>query len=152
MKRIILLGSLLISVSIHADSINKYMEIEKSIPKMELKPDAKAQAWARSARNILVMNDESIAQTAMVMNQLAAQQGQAIYCLPKGQQLDSKFMHKLILKAANNLSAQENTQNLTVSSVAITALIKQYPCKAQSRHAALPFDYTSKMQSVHSNS
>lgn len=131
---------LLISTFAQADTINKYMQIEKSIPQMKLKTDARAQAWARASRNILTMADENIAQTITAMNELAKKQGHALLCLPAKDHLSGEKLHQLLLSYYQSLSIAKKQQNPTVSEVALDALRKAYPCQNNTPKLTMGFN------------
>src|SRR5436189_129249 len=61
--RFLLISLIFICNQLHADTIDNYMSIATNIPQMELKADPQAQAWARSARHVLTITCESIAET-----------------------------------------------------------------------------------------
>jgi hypothetical protein len=124
--RVFTFCSCLLPLVLHADTMGKYMGIARSIPNLALKADDKSQAWARSARSILAVTDETIAQTINAMNKLAAQDGQPILCMPKGTALNGKTVHELLQNKAKSLSEDEG--GLTISSVAASVLKERYPC------------------------
>ncbi len=115
-----------------ADTINHYMNIFNNIPKMQMKADPQAQAWARSARNILVLADESIAETLAQGNELARNQGRPFFCLPTGTNLTAEALHDIIVQTYNSLSSQQSDKNkMTVSQIAWLGVIQKYPCQKQ---------------------
>lgn len=128
--RFFILYCALLSVSVHADTINNYMDIANNIPQMEIKADPQAQAWARSARHVLTITAESIAETLMQANEAAKIQGKAIFCLPQGVQLNSITMNELIQQTYKEISSQQSDKNMmTVSQVALLGVSKHYPCQ-----------------------
>ncbi|KTC78186.1 hypothetical protein [Legionella brunensis] len=128
--RIFILSFLLGALSAHADTMDHYMNISNSIPQMEMKADPQAQAWARSARNVLVITDESIAETLMQANELAKGQGQPLFCLPQGATLNAITLNGIILETYRNISSQQSDKDkMTVSQVAWLGVTKKYPCQ-----------------------
>jgi hypothetical protein len=124
-----LLIALLLVNNAYADTIRSYLNIANQIPRMEMKADNQSQAWARSARNVLVMNDESIAESLIAINQLASDRGQAFFCLPPDVKLDFKTFDGLIRTTYDELSRKNNSaEKMTVSQVALQGLLKKYPC------------------------
>ena len=124
---------LLLMNTAQADKIINYMNIANNIPKMEMKADSKAQAWARSAHHVLTITDESIAETLLEMNTLASQNGRPIFCLPKEFVLDSKTLDGLIRNTYTELNRLKKVDQMTVSQIAIKGLVKKYPCKKSLR-------------------
>ncbi len=122
---------LLSCVGVHADTINNYMNIANNIPQMEIKADPQAQAWARSARHVLTITCESIAETITQANEVAKNLGKPIFCLPAGTQLNSEVLNNLIQQTYKEISSQQSgNDKLTVSQVAWLGVNKQYPCQA----------------------
>lgn len=116
----------------HADTINNYMNIVNNIPQMEIKADAQAQAWARSARNVLTITSESIAETLKEANEEARRKGNPLYCLPQGVQLNSAMMNELIQQTYKDLSSQQSDKDtMTVSQVALLAVSKNFSCTSK---------------------
>lgn len=129
MKRCSLFLLFILTNNGHADTIDHYMNIANNIPKMEMKADPQAQAWARSARNILVLTSESVAESLNLANETASHQGSPLYCLPKNVTLNGRIMNDLIQKTYRELSSQASDKNtMTVSQVALIGIKKQYPC------------------------
>ena len=129
MRRLTL--SLLIAyANIHADTIDHFINIVNNIPQMEMKADQQSQAWARSARTILLLTGESIAETLAFANETAVELGVPLFCLPQAVQLNAVMLNDLIQQTYNELSSQEsNKDQMTVSKIAMFGLRKQYPCK-----------------------
>ncbi|MGQ3887897.1 phosphatase [Legionella sp. CNM-1927-20] len=124
-----------------ADTINHYMNIFNNIPKMQMKADPQAQAWARSARNILILADESIAETLAQGNELAKNQGRPFFCLPTGTNLTAETLHDIIIQTYNSLSSQQSDKNkMTVSQIAWLGVMQKYPCQQQPAAASLGFN------------
>ncbi|MFC3909082.1 phosphatase [Legionella dresdenensis] len=115
--------------SAQADTINNYMNIANNIPKMEMKADAQSQAWARSARNVLGVTDETIAETLLQANETAKAQGHPLFCLPGGMQLNGVTLNNIIQETYNQISSQQSDKNkMTVSQIAWLGVTKKYPC------------------------
>ncbi len=115
---------------VHADTIDNYMDIASNIPKMEIKADPQAQAWARSARHVLTITCESIAETITQANEIATNNGTPIFCLPQGTQLNSIVLNELIQQTYKDISSQQSDKaKMTVSQIAWLGISKQYPCK-----------------------
>jgi hypothetical protein len=115
--------------SVHADTIEHYMNIANRIPQMEIKADAQSQTWARSARIVLDIASEGIAETLLQANEVAKNQGKPLFCLPAGIQLNAALLGNLIQQTYNGLSSQQSDKNtMTVSQVAWLGVSKTYPC------------------------
>jgi len=128
--RLLFLVLTVICNSVYADTINNYMNIANNIPKMEIKADPQAQAWARSARHVITITCESIAETIIQANELAKSSGTPLFCLPAGAQLNSLVLNNIIQQTYNELSSQQNDKDkLTVSEIAWLGVKKQFPCK-----------------------
>lgn len=131
MRRIIFL-LLMTANSLYADTIDHYMNIVNNIPQMEMKADPQSQAWARSARNILALTSESIAESLTLANEAAARSGQPLYCLTSNTPLSSDEINNLIQQTYREISSQESDKNkMTVSQVALLGLRKKYACSSQ---------------------
>src|SRR3990167_7267684 len=89
---------------VEADAIGRYMNIANNIPKMEMKADLDAQAWARSARNILTLTSETVAESLTLANTTATQHGSPLFCLPAQTQLNAADMDALIQQTYRTLS------------------------------------------------
>ena len=122
---------LLVSISAHADTIDHYMNIAKNIPQMEMKADQQSQAWARSARTVLILTCESIAETLTLSNETARQLGGTpLFCLPPSAPLDATTLNNLIQQTYSEISSQQSDKDkMTVSQVALLGLNKKYPCQ-----------------------
>ncbi|MDA9272172.1 phosphatase [bacterium] len=115
----------------YADTIDHYVNIANNIPKMEMKADPQAQAWARSARNVLILTSESVAESLTLANETATHQGSPLFCLPQGITLNGRMLNDLIQQTYRDISSQESDKNkMTVSQVALIGISKQYPCQA----------------------
>ena len=123
---------LMISTSAYADTIDHFMNIANNIPQMEMKADQQAQAWARSARTVLILTSESIAETLTLSNETAKQLGTPLFCLPPNVQLSATILNDLIQQTYRDISSQQSDKDkMTVSQVALLGLRKQYPCQQQ---------------------
>lgn len=119
--------------SSNADTIANYMNIAENIPRMEMKADPKAQAWARSARNIITVTDESIAETIIAINDMATKQGRPLFCLGKDN-LNSAMLDGIIRQTYSEISSKsQEATKLTISQVALAGLQKKYPCQLSQR-------------------
>lgn len=130
MMRIFLLSFLLIYTALtSADTIDHYMNIATNIPTMEMKADPQSQAWARSARDVLIITNESIAETLLTANQLAKNQDRPLFCLPNQIQLNAATVKSLIEDAYQHIpNVQTEKSTMTVSQVAWLAITQHYPC------------------------
>lgn len=115
---------------VQADTIKNYMNIADNIPQMEIKADSQAQAWARSARHVLTITCESIAETLTQANDTAKNQGHPFFCLPPNEPLDAPSLCGLIQKTYKEISSQQSDKDtMTVSQVAWLGVTKYYPCQ-----------------------
>ncbi|WED43335.1 phosphatase [Legionella cardiaca] len=130
MRALIFLFFLLCTLNTQADTMDHYMNISNSIPQMEMKADPQAQAWARSARNVLIITNESIAETLLQANELAKSQGKPLFCLPQGTNLNAIILNGIILETYRDISSQQSDKDkMTVSQVAWLGVTKKYPCQ-----------------------
>lgn len=128
----IFFGLFFILNTAYADTIDNYMKIANNIPQMEMKADAQAQAWARSARHVLTITCESIAETLIQANDTASLQGSPLFCLPKGTQINSVNLNELIQQTYKELSSQQSDKDkMTVSQVALIGIAKKYSCQTR---------------------
>lgn len=127
MKLFINFVLLLMTPLCFADSIGHYMNIANNIPKMELKADSESQAWARSARNVLLLTSDSIADTLILANDNAKQNGHPLFCMPNNQKIDPAFLNDIIQKTYREMNDTNKNQK-TVSEIALIGITKQYPC------------------------
>lgn len=126
------------SWGVHADTMDHYMRIATDIPKMEVKADGQAQVWAKSARNVLVLTCESIAESLTVANQVAEQQGAPLFCLPHSVAMNGEMLHDLIQQTYRDMASQESDKSkMTVSQVALLGLAKTYPCAPKNKPKTL---------------
>ncbi|MDF1757671.1 MAG: phosphatase [Legionellaceae bacterium] len=108
------------------------MNIVNNIPQMEMKADPESQAWARSARNILLLTSESIGESLTLTNENATKKGMPMFCLPTSVTLNSVMLNELIQQTYNDVSSQLSDKNsMTVSQVALIGIKKQYPCLSE---------------------
>lgn len=127
---------LIASINAHADTIDHYINIANNIPQMEVKADPQAQAWARSARNILILTSESIAESLTIANDSATRAGTPLYCLTPSVTLNGKMLNDLIQQTYREISSQQSDKDkMTVSQVALLGLSKQYPCQQNTQLA-----------------
>ena len=132
-------------VPAHADTMDHYMGIVNKIPKMEIKADEQAQVWAKSARNVLLLTCESIAESLAIANDAASQQNKPLFCLPATVTLNGNMLHDLVQKTYHDISNQgDDKSDMTVSEVALLGLTKTYPCASTIQQ---PTDI--RMQSIH---
>lgn len=126
--------------SVYADTIDHYMNIANNIPQMEIKADAQAQAWARSAHHVLTITCESIAETMTQANETAKGVGKPIFCLPQGVQLSAMGLNDLIQQTYKEMPNQSNDKDkMTVSQIAWLAVIKHYPCQSNNAGKDMAF-------------
>lgn len=137
-KSLIFLLLALISMACWSDNIANYQSINQSIPKMEIKADEQSQAWARSARHVLAITNESIAETLVALNKQATQQGRPFFCLPNNVKLNAELISKLIDEASKTMGPSSSDNQLTVSQFAYAAVVKKYPCKTKENSTASP--------------
>lgn len=136
----VLLASFLLLATTHlqADTMEHYMNIANQIPQMLIKPDPQAQAWARSAQSVLVITNESIAETLLQANELAKIQGKPLFCLPQGTNLDASTLTDIIAQTYKDISSQQSDKNkMTVSQVAWLGVTKAYPCGAAEKPSGI---------------
>ncbi|KTC87338.1 MULTISPECIES: hypothetical protein [Legionella] len=130
MRSLIFSVILLFSFYTQADTIDNYINISNNIPQMEMKADQQSQAWARSARNVLIITSESIAETLMQSNELAKSQGKPLFCLPANVNLDATTLNTLIIQTYKDIPSQQSDKDkMTVSQVAWLGVTKNYPCQ-----------------------
>jgi uncharacterized protein YecT (DUF1311 family) len=128
--RYLILSLFFICNGLYADTINNYMNIANNIPQMEIKADPQAQAWARSARHVLTITCESIAETIIQANDTAKSQGKPLFCLPADIQLNPVVLNDLIQQTYKELSSQQSDKDkMTVSQIAWLGVNKRYPCE-----------------------
>ena len=138
MRKIIFILLAAASINASADTIDHFMNIVNNIPQMEMKADPQSQAWARSARNILALTSESIAESLMLANDSATRAGRPLFCLPSSGVLSAQNVNNIIQQTYREISSQQSDKNkMTVSQVALLGISKQYPCKPSNSHVAL---------------
>lgn len=129
MKIFIFLMLVLLQSSGYADKIIKFMNVANNIPRMEMKPDQNSQAWAKSARNILLLTSESIWESLYSVNQVNTQSGNPLFCIPSQEAMSAEKMTDLIEDTYRNLSMSDDEKNqLTVAQVALMGLQQKYGC------------------------
>jgi len=139
----------LFSYLLHADTMDHFMNISNQIPQMEMKADPQAQAWARSARSVLIITSETVAETLVQANQAAEKQGQPLFCLPAGMVLDAATLQNIILQTYNNLSSQQSDKDkMTVSQMAWLGVMKAYPCNQGVQNIAYQTGRVSSAQTM----
>ena len=122
----------LFSTMVMADTIDNYMGILSAIPQMELKADPQAQAWARSARNVLTITNETIAETLLQANTKATLQGSPLFCLPPNVTLNAEAMNDIIAQTYRDISSQQSDKNkMTISQIAYIGVTKLYACQSK---------------------
>lgn len=122
----------IVSLGAWADTMDHYMNISNQIPQMQMKADEQAQAWARSARAVLTITNETVAETLSQANELAAKQGKHLFCLPAGVQLNAVTLEEIILNTYKEISSQQSDKDkMTVSQLAWLGVMKTYPCQEQ---------------------
>ncbi len=122
-------GLALSSCITYSDTIDHYMKIVQSVPKMAMRADPRSQAWARSARNILILTSESVGESLTLANEAATHQGTPLFCLPPTVRLNGVMMNELIQQTYRDISSQRSDKDkMTVSQVALIGVTKLYPC------------------------
>lgn len=135
--RLLSISCLMLTSISHADTIARYMNIANNIPKMEMKADRQAQIWVRSARTVLSLTSESIAETLVLANAAAAESGAPLFCLPAEVSLNALMLNELIQQTYREISSQSSDKNnLTVSNVAWIGVTHKYPCNNDAPAAA----------------
>ncbi|MCC5792258.1 MAG: phosphatase [Legionellaceae bacterium] len=138
MRPWIVLTTLFLVLPAHSDSIANYMNIANAIPKMEIKADSQSQAWARSARNVLTITSESIAETILQANALARKNGRPLFCPPDTFTLNATNMDAIIKQQYQSLQSQSSGgEKMSVSDIAWQGLIKQFPCSKSASAARI---------------
>lgn len=123
-----------------ADTMDHYMNIFNQIPQMEMKADPQSQAWARSAKSVLTVTNEAIAETLLQANELATTQGKSLFCLPEGVSLNATTLHDIILRAwHDNSSQQSDKDRMSVSQMAWLGVVKAFPCQQTAQQMVSPF-------------
>jgi hypothetical protein len=129
LRKILFLTGLLVLSPSQADTMVHFMHIATSLPQMEMKADPQAQAWARSARNILELTSESVYESLVAANVNATRTGNPLFCLPNETPLSPTQMSALIQSTFQNLpSQQSDKEKMSVSQVALIGLSQAYPC------------------------
>ena len=134
MKRLIFLMLAIIHQPLYADKIIKFINVANTIPRMEMKPDANSQAWAKSARNILLLTAESIWESLYSANQANAQAGTPLFCIANQEDINAEQMTDLIKETYQHLSMSDDEKNqLSVAQVALMGLQQKYGCSTSNR-------------------
>lgn len=122
----------IISASASADTIGNYMTVVNNIPKTAMQPTDDAQAWVRSARSILLSTNETMAQTVVSVNRIAAKQGHPIFCFPPGTPFDASTVDDLIQKTYTHLQQTQGevAPATPVSDVLMMGMLSEYACSA----------------------
>lgn len=129
LKNIVFFWAAITSAIVLGDTIDHYMKIVQTVPKMAMRADPRSQAWARSARNILVLTSESIGESLTLANETATHQGTPLFCLPPGVQLNGVMLNELIQQTYRDISSRQSDKDkMTVSQVALIGITKLYPC------------------------
>lgn len=135
---------IIMTQTVYADTIERYMNIVDSIPKMEMKADTEAQVWVRSARNVVTLTCESIAETLMFTNQAAVANHKPLFCLPSDVTLDAAFLNNLIQETYRNMPTPSDVKDkMSVSEVALLGVTHKFPC----HQAISPTHLTSSLKS-----
>lgn len=122
--------------SAQADTIGNYMTIVNNIPEMSVKPDEQSQAWVRSARSMIGLADQTMAQTILSMNAVAAKQGSPIYCFPANFNLDAAAVDDIIQKTYGEwVKSQQASPSMPASDVLLAGMA-QYACSSSQTTAA----------------
>ncbi len=126
-KYFLMIVCLSLALPSSADSISKYAKVAKSIPEMSLKASPQAQAWMRSAKSILAITDETVAQTIVAMNNEAKKQGHPIICPKENVEINGTVIHELLLNVIKGGVGDNDSES--ISSIAIRVLMTAYPCE-----------------------
>ncbi len=129
---LITLLTLCFALTANADTIGRYAGIVKSIPETTLKADPKSQAWAHSARTILAVAEESIAETIFSLQSITNKMNRPLFCLPQGQAIDTALVHQLLAQIIQQLTPADENKNL--SDVVVTNIMSKYPCQEAAHH------------------
>lgn len=130
---------LLLGLPNYADTMDHYMGIVNNIPKMEIKADGQAQIWAKSARNVVLLTCESVAESLTIANIAASRKNAPLFCLPPNVVLTGETLQNLLQQTYSEISSQEGDKSkMTVSEVALLAVSKTYPCTQTQTQANLP--------------
>lgn len=70
-----------LSSIVFSDTIDHYMNIANGIPQMEMKADSESQTWARSARTVLTLTCDGIADTLMLANETSKNKASLFFVL-----------------------------------------------------------------------
>ena len=135
-------------VKVSADTMDHYMGIVNKIPKMEIKADGQAQIWAKSARNVLILTCESVAESLKIANEAASKQDRPFFCLPATTNLDGAMLHELVQQTYREISSQASDKSkMTISEVALVGLKKTYPCSAKNQQSNIRMQTVQRINS-----
>jgi hypothetical protein len=115
-----------------SDTIGNYMRIASQIPQMEMKATPDAQAWARSARNVLAITTESIAETLNSLLATKTSRSSLMFCLPEGSVLTASSLNEII-QAYYKKHTDTVIDGMSVSQYSIVALKDVYPCQSNAQ-------------------
>ncbi len=124
----------------YADTIINYMTIANNIPLMAIKPDDQSQAWVRSAQRMLSLADETLCQTVVAMNTIAAKQGHPVFCFPQGILFDSSTVHDIILKTYAELIKTQGAavSGMNISDILMLGMVSRYSCSTTPTSTSMP--------------
>lgn len=129
----------LLSRTLQADTVGHYMEISGNIPRMEMKADPESQAWARSARNVILLTGESIWESLKAANEINTSAGKPLFCMSNPNQINAEAMTDLIQSTYEQLQMNEQEKfGLTVAQLGLMALQQKYPCSGVNEHSNAP--------------
>ncbi len=129
----------LINHTLQADTVGHYMEISANIPRMEMKTDPESQAWARSARNVILLTGESIWESLKAANEMNTSAGKPLFCISNPNQINAEAMTDLIQSSYEQLQMNEQQKyNLTVAQLGLMALQQKYPCSGINSQSNAP--------------
>lgn len=128
----IMIAEMVTASAASADTIGNYMTVVNNIPKTAMQPTDEAQAWVRSARSILSSTNETMAQTVVSVNRIAAKQGHPIFCFPPGTPFDASAVDDLIQKTYTNLQRTQGeiAPATPVSDILMIGMLSAYGCSA----------------------
>lgn len=113
----------------NADTMEHYLGIVNNIPKMEIRADVQAQMWAKSARNVLLLTCESVAESLAIANDTAKQQHTPLFCLPATVTLNGNLIQNMLPQTYQDIASTDRDKTkMTVSEVALLGLSNTYPC------------------------
>ena len=129
----------LLNRTLQADTVGHYMEISSNIPRMEMKADPESQAWARSARNVILLTGESIWESLKAANEINTSAGKPLFCISNPNQINAEAMTDLIQSTYEQLQMNEQQKfGLTVAQLGLMALQQKYPCREINKQSNVP--------------